>query len=190
MRSLRSGVVLPVVMAAGVSVILGACAIGSLAPESEGNSSMSRVQLYDDIDSLVSDSDVVVVGRVAEQEVVADIDPITDFTLSRVLVDEVVSGDAVEVGDAVVVRQLGSAEQAAPVEILAAGKTYLLYLTESGLDGSLASQFYVTGANAGIYEQEAANDLARGSSDPLFVQSDPQEDEQLPSEIRRSGAAG
>lgn len=85
-------------------------------------------------------------------------------------------------GDRIVVRQIGSEEQPAPTPLFTVGGTYLLYLTPSGLEGELASQFYFTGANAGIYEAADAGNARRGTP-AGFVQADPEEGESLPSSV-------
>lgn len=91
----------------------------------------------------------MIVGTVADQKVVQDIDDETDFTLSTVKVITTKKGDA---GDkTVVVRQTGSTKNQTAGAIMTTGSTYLLFLVRSGLSGDLASQYYVTGADAGIY---------------------------------------
>lgn len=72
---------------------LSACAVSTSDVATEGGSHMTRVRLYESIDELAEDSAIVIVGTVQSQRVVADIDPITDFTLSNVEVKEVVKGD-------------------------------------------------------------------------------------------------
>lgn len=132
--------------------------------ESSSTGSISRATLYGSIADLAAASDVVVVGTVASQKVVADIDGTTQFTVSTIDVSSVLKGD-VESASQIVVRQTGSADQPSGETFMTPGSTYLLYLVASGLDGDLANQYYVTGATAGIYEaqQTAAATSATGS---------------------------
>ena len=80
-------------------------------------------------------------------------------------------GADAKAGDVVEVRQIGSVDQQTGVEMLNADQVYLLYLTPSGLSGDLASQYYVTGAEAGIYEATSG-----GSSNPSVLKSTSQAD--------------
>ncbi|MFR0555809.1 hypothetical protein [Pseudoscardovia radai] len=132
--------------------------------ESSSTGSISRAMLYGSIADLAAASDVVVVGSVASQKVVADIDGTTQFTVSTIDVSSVLKGD-VQSASQIVVRQTGSANQPSGETFMTPDSTYLLYLVASGLDGDLASQYYVTGATAGIYEAEqtAAAKSATGS---------------------------
>src|SRR5690606_34052668 len=80
-----------------------------------------------------------------------------DFTISTMHVDQVLYGsDAVKAGTDIVVRQAGS-PRAAPQTLLRTDGEYLLFLVASGLDGELASQFYVTGGNAGLYQADGTD---------------------------------
>lgn len=152
-------------------VIVGLTAIcASLLPltacsQSTTTSHGSRVQIYKSDTALANDSSVVVAVTVANQTVTRDIDEITDFTLSNVSVNEVAKG-AVSPGATLVVRQFGTQEFPGPADMLQVGESYLLYLTASGLTGDLASQYYVTGGTAGLYE---ANDPG-AAADPAEVQ--------------------
>lgn len=132
--------------------------------ESSSTGSISRATLYGSIADLAAASDAVVVGSVASQKVVADIDGMTQFILSTIDVSSVLKGD-VESASQIVVRQTGSSDQPSGETFMTPGSTYLLYLVASGLDGDLASQYYVTGATAGIYEaqQTVAAKSATGS---------------------------
>lgn len=132
--------------------------------ESSSTGSISRATLYGSIADLAAASDVVVVGSVASQKVVADIDGTTQFTVSTIDVSSVLKGD-VQSASQIVVRQTGSANQPSGETFMTPDSTYLLYLVASGLDGDLASQYYITGATAGIYEAEqtAAAKSATGS---------------------------
>lgn len=182
------------VLAAGVGAAVGGCA----APEGSGGSAgsgaeLSRVRLYANVGELAADSKLVVTATVTSQSVADDIDPRTDFTISRMTILKSMRGsDSVKAGDEVVVRQLGSSEQAPPVPLLDQGQVYLLYLTPSGLTGKLAEQYYVTGANAGIYVQQSASKASVGSSaeGSTYVQVQRQNAENLPPSLSDSQAVG
>lgn len=178
------------VLVSSLAAVFASAGCAADAAES-GGAEMSRVRLYESVRELAADSDAIVVGRVVDEREVADIDPITDFTLADFEVDKVLAGDSVAAGSTIVVRQVGSSRQTPPVELLAQDGTYLLYLTASGLEGELGKHFYVTGANAGVYEARGAERgvVMSGVSD-TFVQSSPQEGEHLPAEINISRAEG
>mgnify|MGYP001048322345 CR=1 FL=1 len=160
--------------------LLSACTSPS---SNQDGASMSRVQHYASLDELSDASAVVVVGSVVDQTVARDIDELTEFTISTVQIDEVVKSDGThQAGDTIQVRQLGGGEQAAPTPVLSTESKYLLYLTPSGLAAPLDSQFYVTGANAGVYASAGAS--ARGTEvTSEFLQVDAEPGEQLPSVI-------
>ena len=132
---------------------------------------VSRVTLYDSLSEMSDASDLIVVGTVSSQEVVRDITEEDDFTVSSFNVTRVVKGADAKAGDVVEVRQIGSVDQQTGVEMLNADQVYLLYLTPSGLSGDLASQYYVTGAEAGIYEATSG-----GSSNQSVLKSTSQAD--------------
>lgn len=100
-------------MVAALSLALGIGAYGSsgTTAQTSGNATTSkgensRAKMYDSVKAITDDSDPVIVGTVADQKIVQDIDDDTDFTLSTVKVITTKKGDA---GDkAVVVRQTGS----------------------------------------------------------------------------------
>lgn len=117
----------------------------------------------------------------------ADIDQTTDFTISTVEVTNVQKAkDPVVQGGKLIVRQLGSQKQPAPGPLMAVGDTYLLYLTPSGLEGELSTQFYITGANAGLYQAAAAEKRTNNAPGDVFKQVKKQDGESLPEEITLS----
>lgn len=145
--------ILAMVTALSIALGVGACGSGTTA-QTSGNATtskgeISRVKMYDSVKAITDDSDLVVVGTVADQKVVQDIDNETDFTLSTVKVITTKKGDAGD--ETVVVRQTGSTKNQTAGAMMKTGSTYLLFLVHSGLSGDLASQYYVTGADAGIY---------------------------------------
>lgn len=78
------------------------------------------------------------------------------------------------------VRQFGGDSLEPPVSLLEVGDQYLLYLTPSGLAAPLDAQYYVTGANAGIFANGDA-ESARGSS--VFRKFDGEPGEELPESV-------
>ena len=145
--------ILAMVAVLSIALGVGACGSGTTA-QTSGNATtskgeISRVKMYDSVKAITDDSDLVVVGTVADQKVVQDIDDETDFTLSTVKVITTKKGDAGD--ETVVVRQTGSTKNQTAGAMMETGSTYLLFLVHSGLAGDLASQYYVTGADAGIY---------------------------------------
>ena len=137
----------------------------------------SRIRLYESVSEMADDSALVVTGRVVETRTVQDIDDHTDFTLSTV---EVRESNEARTGDLITVRQFGSDEQAPLVPLLVTGQDYLLFLTSSGLKGELASHYYVTGSNAGLYELTDDSKARRGAQEPSARQVAPTEGENLP----------
>lgn len=137
----------------------------------------SRVRLYDSVSEMAEDSALVVTARVLETKTVQDIDAYTDFTLSTV---EVLESNEAKAGDLLTVRQFGSDEQEPIVPLLVTGQDYLLFLTNSGLKGDLASHYYVTGSSAGIYQLPDATKIGRSGHDPSAQQVAPTDGEDLP----------
>lgn len=130
--------------------------------------SISRVQLYDSVASIADDSDLVITGKVSSTKVVRDVDDLTDFTILDVTVAQVLRG-TLDV-DHVTVRQTGSANQGSAERLLSEGSVVMLFLTSSGLPGNLATQYYVTGANAGVYT--VSDDMSSAAWDALRPMSD------------------
>lgn len=170
--------------------LLSTAVVAGLSGCSSSEAHGSRAQLYSSVDALASDSSIVVAGTVTEQHTARDVANEGDFTLSTVTVVEAPKSDAAHApGTSVVVRQIGSSGQPGPAELLSPGKTYLLYLTPSGLSGDLASQFYVTGGTAGLYEaagvpktnqRSATTAVTDGTT---FTHTDSDEGDSLPSTI-------
>ena len=159
---------------------------GCGATSSSGESDISRVRLYPSAKALAADSSLVIVGFVSAQRVADDITPDFDFTISTIDVREVVKKKGktkVQAGSTVEVRQDGSGDQPPSAILLKPGTPYLLFLTDSGLDGELATQFYVTGANAGLYSAESSNARVKNWDDVDFKQVDKESKEELPAVI-------
>ncbi|WP_129789244.1 hypothetical protein [Promicromonospora panici] len=163
-------------LASGVlALTLAACATGS-SGDQVTDAHAPRVKLYDSVADLAADSGLVVTGQVVDQTTATDIDDVSEFTLSTFEISTVIAGAADVAGQQVVVRQHGSAEHLPPAPLLEKEGAYLLYLTPSGLDGELAKHYYITGANAGMYQ--ATGSLARTATD-TFTQIAPEEGENL-----------
>ncbi|WP_345435707.1 hypothetical protein [Microbacterium gilvum] len=141
------------------------------------------MQLYESVHALADDSVVVAVVHVVSQESANETgeDKTAEFTLSAVVIDEVVKSDGPAAGPEIIVRQDGGTEQAPPAELVEVGDTHLLYLTASELEGDVASQYYVTGANTGIYA--ASQDTAGCGTSQVFEQVVAETGQDLPAQI-------
>jgi hypothetical protein len=143
--------------------LLSACSGPGSSEVGVATSDGSRVTLYESVGDMATDSTTAVTGTVQDQQVRSDIPGAGEFTVSTFVVDDVVKAAAgVVPGQSLVVRQIGSAASPGPAPLIVTGKTYLLYLSSSGLDGDLASQYYVTGGDAGLYQEAEGAD---GSSE-------------------------
>lgn len=129
------------------------CALTGCSSSASG----SRANLYESIDDLAGDSTAIVIGTVTSQR--QDDDAIiSTFEVSNAptnpqLGANVEGADSLLVaGDTVEVRQMDSgAASSAAAPLLESDQEYLLFLTPSMLAGDAATQFYVTGAEAGLY---------------------------------------
>lgn len=154
----------------------------SLAGCVSSSSSGSRHTLYDDIDDLARDSGAIVVGTVSDQWTAGDV------TVSTVVVSNTadnpqlggnVEGGATPMteGDTVEVRQMNGLPASGALE---RGTEYLLFLTPSMLPGPDAEQFYITGAEAGLYKRDGST----------FRRVVPDSGDELPETISIADAAG
>jgi hypothetical protein len=182
----RSAVTGIIVIVFAVAALLTGC---SSSGENSGSGG-SRVKFYSSVSELARDSAIVITGTVTQQRTATDVDPVTLFTISTVTVIAAIKGASLVAGSAVEVRQLGSANQVgpAPAPLLAVGSAYLLYLTASGLSGALASQYYVTGSDAGLYEAPSPSVAANGKT--LFAQMKSDRGDSLPTAITLDKALG
>lgn len=158
------------------------------APE-ERHVSATRTKTYSSQDELIKDSALIVIGVAESQTVARDLDPDLDFTITQFNVLRTIKGTPART---IMVRQTGSVAQGAPTEILTKGEEYLLYLTPSNLPGKLASQYYVTGLNAGIYQKQDPSAADRTSqsnldSDVIYTRADPDPADHLPMSIDDEG---
>ncbi len=153
---------------------------GSLQDDgtAQRKTSYSRVHLFTSLEEMGDDSEEVVTVTVRFQEEVFDIDGSTPFVLTYVTVEEGHKG-ALKAGDEIVVRQTGFAEES----LLENGSSYLLYLVSSGLDGELASHYYINGVTAGIYQLDVAVASFRSAKQEEFQRVDEESGDNLPSEV-------
>ena len=137
----------------GLVVLMFTCAgCGQTAAQSnvpKPDASQSRVRIYESMVELEDDSPLIITGEISRTSVIRDIDDITDFTLLDVKVSQTLKG-TVNSGS-IIVRQTGSAEQGSAETLLQTGDVVMLFLTPTDLPGEQSSQYYVTGATAGVY---------------------------------------
>jgi hypothetical protein len=151
-----------------VALMLGAAGCSSSAPSDE-SSAGSRATLYDSVDELAADSTAIINGVVTDQftegDATVSVIPVDNVPFSPQLAANAGTPPSdVQVGDTVQVRQDPSSRP-----LLEIGKEYFLWLTPTMLPGAAASQFFVTGSNAGIYisDGDAARRAAPDSGDDL-----------------------
>lgn len=176
---------------AGLGIVAASAMLamtGCSTPDPVAEGDYSRVTFYDSVEELKADSDAVVVGRVVDQEVADDIEEGFHFTLSHVEVMEADAESGLAAGDTIVVRQVGGEDTPPMTDLLGREDTYLLFLTLTGLDGKLATQYYPTGVVAGIY---VAPGVSSGkSASATFTQFERDELDNLPSEISAQDVLG
>jgi len=189
------------VSAAGVLALTivsaASCSYGSSsAPAglsgSTAGADLSRTKLYDGVAALAKDSSEIVTVSVTDRSSVADIEPTTKFTLSTATVTSVVkSVRGLAPGASIIVRQTGSPGESGAAPFLEEGRQYLLFLTPSGLERSRGDQYYVTGAEAGLYEAAEQRGAAQGSEHgATYVQMQRDEDDDLPATLSPDQIAG
>ena len=129
------------------------------------SSSGSRAALYESLDDLARDSTAIVVGTVTgerqdDDAIIATVQIAHTPTNPQLGAEVDADGPPFVVGDVVDVRQMGDSESSSGgAPLLQAGQEYLLFLTPTMLAGDAADQYYVTGAEAGLYVRE--NDVFR-----------------------------
>jgi len=142
--------------------------VSVLAAGCSQSSSGSRHTLYDSVESLAADSSSIVVGTVSAQSTEGDVtissvevgNAPTNPQLAANLPDRT---EPAAVGETVAVRQ----DDSSPA--LELGKEYLLFLTPTMLSGDAATQYFVTGAVAGLYvrQDDEFRRVVRDSGDTL-----------------------
>lgn len=180
----------------GLVVLMFTCAgCGQTAAQSnvpKPDASQSRVRIYESMVELEDDSPLIITGEISRTSVIRDIDDITDFTLLDVKVSQTLKG-TVNSGS-IIVRQTGSAEQGSAEALLQTGDVVMLFLTPTDLPGEQSSQYYVTGATAGVYRvtddtQQSWNVLrsqhgnASDAWQPVFERVNVDSGDELPSEL-------
>lgn len=180
----------------GLVVLMFTCAgCGQTAVQSnvpKPDASQSRVRIYESMVELEDDSPLIITGEISRTSVIRDIDDITDFTLLDVKVSQTLKG-TVNSGS-IIVRQTGSAEQGSAGTLLQTGDVVMLFLTPTDLPGEQSSQYYVTGATAGVYRvtddtQQSWNVLrsqhgnASDAWQPVFERVNVDSGDELPSEL-------
>lgn len=180
----------------GLVVLMFTCAgCGQTAAQSnvpKPDASQSRVRIYESMVELEDDSPLIITGEISRTSVIRDIDDITDFTLLDVKVSQTLKG-TVNSGS-IIVRQTGSAEQGSAETLLQTGDVVMLFLTPTDLPGEQSSQYYVTGATAGVYRvtddtQQSWNVLrsqhgnASDAWQPVFERVNVDSGDEFPSEL-------
>ncbi|HEV7743172.1 MAG TPA: hypothetical protein VGO65_12225 [Pseudolysinimonas sp.] len=122
-----------------------------LAGCSTSGSSGSRHELYDSVAGIAADSTLVVVGRVTLQE--DDDSPQTTRVSTIEIVERFLPAGLGSDLDIRLPDKIGDTLQVRQVlePYLERGQSYLLFLRPSELPGDAAAQFFVTGADAGVY---------------------------------------
>lgn len=121
------------------------------------SSSASRATLYESIDDLAGDSTAIVIGTVTGQrendDAIISAFEVSNTPTNAQLGANVEGADSTLVaGDTVEIRQMNSrSASSAAAALLESDQEYLLFLTPSMLAGDAATQFSVTGAEAGLY---------------------------------------
>lgn len=128
----------------GAAILLIAFTLGGCGQTSHGEGSRSR--LYSSLEELAADSPVVVVAAGDER----DVDARMSRTSTASTVVDVVRGD-VEVGNQLIVWQMGTPEAPGPSPLLSARSRYLLFVTPTGLDGAAPNEYWVVGGTAGLW---------------------------------------
>lgn len=174
----------------GVAVALGGTALAVtlpvFAPEPlvGGSSIGSRVQLYESVGELVADSGAVVVGSVTSQAPDDDGTTVSEIAVARSFtppgLGTGLGGPAVDVPAGAVLRvRTDGGVTSLPAVTLEVGSAYLLFLTPTGLPGAAGSEFFITGAGAGIY-------ISDGDRFVRMVD----DGDQLPEELTEASLAG
>lgn len=174
---------------AAAAIVTVTVLAGCAGSESGG----SRVHLYHSIHELAAESAAIVEGEVTSQRTASDLkNSSAVFTISTVTVTAAPKGSGLSAGSTVEVRQEGDSTHVGPAPFLKNGSSYLLYLTPSGLPGPLATQYYVTGGTAGIYEAEATSHTGTSAESPAnaFTHVPADEGDTLPAAVDLSDAQG
>lgn len=157
-----------------VAVAAAGLLVGCGGSRGTNGSSGSRVQIYESLDAMVDDSDLVLVGTAGDQRVVSDGEgSAMTSTLTGLTIEDVVrADDATSAGSTATVRQVTTAKgwtSSEPESPLRPGERYLLFLNHSGLPGEASADLFPVGVVAGIYraDGDAFTRIAPDSGDDL-----------------------
>lgn len=157
---------------ASAALAAAACLILTLSGCSTTSSgvSASRHKYYESMADLTDESSRVIVGTVVGEETVVENGhtcTIATFEIVREFQPQSLGAELPEQargpqqgqrpgkGETIAIRQLGTADMdETPAPLLAQGRTYLLFVTPTMMDGPAGSQYYVTGLDSGMYVVE------------------------------------
>jgi len=116
------------------------------------SSSGSRHSLYESIAALAADSSSIVIGTVMAQSM-QDGATVSSVEVTNAPANPQLGANLAEDVDPAPVGATVEVRQDAP-PFLEAQEQYLLFLTPTGLSGSQATQFFITGSVAGLYVRD------------------------------------
>jgi len=153
---------------------LAALVLSGCAPTPQTYASGSRSHIYSSIEELKQDASASITGKVTSQEVTRDqygkTITLSSFEIASIEdlpLDDGAGSKNLVTGGTVTIRQLGSPTDTQPVSpILKVEESYLLFVNPSGLEGSDATQYFITGNTAGYYEK---SDSGRGDDQYVKV---------------------
>ena len=166
---------------------LTACAAGN----TQTFGSVDRANLYASLDSLISDSPQILIGKVTATNVVHDEQLKMDVTLATVEVYKV-SKPSAETATSVVVRQTGTANTMANLKFMQVGRVYAIFAIISDQTANPNREYDIRGVDAGIYEADAsvATTAQALASDATYSRLDSNSGDTLPASIHLSEIAG
>ena len=136
-------------LVAGIAtVVMAGC-----SPQA-GHSEGSRADLYESVEQLADESELVVIATAAGDP--SEFTAAQSLTGTWVQVDQQLtpkgldSGDALAAGESLVVWQLGTESALGPLPLMKEGQRYLLFLTPTGLP-ELPADYFITGSSAGFW---------------------------------------
>jgi len=141
---------------------ISGCSTATSAPSDKAqvtsSSDVSRARLYNGLAEISGDSNLVVTGTVLKEEIVTDVVKDAPVLKSTFEIKTVLAGAVPGGKSTVVVRMYTGSFNQDKSNVLKVGSDYLLFLTDSGLNGNQASQYYVTGYEAGAYVADSTTD--------------------------------
>lgn len=150
-----------------------------------------RAKIYEDLDSMIADTDLIVTGTVREQIVTDDgnsgilPDTVSYFDVESVYMSAKLASETdVIAGATIHIHQYGSADTSAMFPLVKEGSTYLLFLvgpateTDFPSDDPRHSAYFITGQEAGLYQfSETAE------NGDVFARVNPDSGDQLPATL-------